>query len=280
MNPTLSICVPTFNRWRFLKDLLPQLIQESDACDGDLEIVISDNNSSDETSSKCLEVICDAKWVHYHKNEVNIGGAGNIVKLVRQLASGKYILVIGDDDALEPGGIRKLIKILKENIDIRYVFLNHTYMPIEVRKTVLDSGSGGLNLNRLCVNDGVGYVEKWEKIIDFSNYAALFTSLVSHVAHRDLWAEGEVNLETKTLFDTFDTTFPHLKILAPQLVGRPVVYMGLPLVHFGIGSQEWFQEHWNSVLATHVLQFAEWMSQNQVDSSLVERYVYLAQREL
>jgi hypothetical protein len=225
-------------------------------------------------------VICDAKYVNYHRNETNIGAAGNIVKSARDLASGKYILVIGDDDALEPGGMRGIIKILKENIDIRYVFLNHTYMPIEARKSILDAGSSALNLNRLCMNDGVGYVEKWENIIEFSNYAALFTSIVSHLAHRDLWATGDVDLQTNALFDTFDITFPHLKILAPQLIGRSVVYMGFPLVHFGIGSQECFREHWNSVLATHVLQFGEWMAENQVDSSLVERYVYLAKREI
>lgn len=50
--PLLSICIPTFNRCDILNDTLKSIIND-EAFDDDIEIVISDNFSSDSTEYVC-----------------------------------------------------------------------------------------------------------------------------------------------------------------------------------------------------------------------------------
>lgn len=56
--PVLSICIPTFNRSTYLSNTLAQLTKEKIFTDSDdVEIVISDNCSSDDTEDICRKYV-------------------------------------------------------------------------------------------------------------------------------------------------------------------------------------------------------------------------------
>lgn len=273
----LSICIPTFNRCELLGRLLEQLKIEAAPVWNEVEIVVSDNCSTDETFEVCGRFL---DLIVYHRNNTNIGAARNMVNLVRSLANGQYCLVIGDDDAFEVGALRFIVDILKSNSGVKYFFLNHTYMPMHDRVRVMGGKSHELGLRVLCDDRENKMIEKWEYIIRTCNFAGLYTSIVSHLAHRDLWKSGDIDLTSGHDFDAFDTTFPHLKILADQVLGRSVGYIGLPLIHLGIGAQEWFSDHWKKILSTHVLEFARRMMENGCEKALIDRYVNLISIEI
>ena len=49
--PLLSVCIPTYNRSTFLQEALMNLLDNQKTCEFCVEILISDNCSTDETES-------------------------------------------------------------------------------------------------------------------------------------------------------------------------------------------------------------------------------------
>lgn len=111
----LSICIPTYNRVRYLeisllsifKQMTPELLDE-------VELLISDNNSQDETPKLVADYIDKGFIFRYVRNETNIGASKNFLQCMK-MAKGKYILLLGDDDILLPDAIDTLVRALKKN---------------------------------------------------------------------------------------------------------------------------------------------------------------------
>ena len=87
---TLSICIPTYNRLPFLKELLPAILGQVDSgrAEVEVEVVVSDNASTDDTADylRSLSNPCLRWWT----NETNIGGDRNFLKCVAE-ARGEYV---------------------------------------------------------------------------------------------------------------------------------------------------------------------------------------------
>ena len=69
--PLLSICIPTFNRGDLLNDILSKYV-DNPQFDNDVEIVISDNASTDSTEDICRRYVEKYSNIRYFKNEENI----------------------------------------------------------------------------------------------------------------------------------------------------------------------------------------------------------------
>lgn len=110
----LSICIPTFNRVAYLRELLPALIGEANMVnqgDTGVEIVVSDNASHDETQAFCQSLHCP--FMAYYRNDVNIGGDRNFLACVSR-AKGKYVWLFGDDELIWDGGLLRTVTTLLE----------------------------------------------------------------------------------------------------------------------------------------------------------------------
>ena len=120
---TLSICIPTFNRSKYLDRLLASIYGASDGLDGRFEICISDNCSQDGTRS-IVKIWNNKLPIKYSRNSSNVGFDANIVK-VSQLAEGDFIWFIGDDDVLAGHALEGLLENLEtakqRNISAIYV---------------------------------------------------------------------------------------------------------------------------------------------------------------
>ena len=66
-----------------------------------LELVICDNASTDDTEELCRELANQDSRIVYHRNPVNIGLLNNFIR-VMQLSSGTFFRWVGDDDWLAP----------------------------------------------------------------------------------------------------------------------------------------------------------------------------------
>lgn len=104
--PLLSICIPTYNRSRFLKESLERF-RLAITPDMDIEVLVSDNCSPDNTSFVVQEAINNGLKCTYVKNESNIGPDGNFLQCFR-IATGKYVWLCGDDDYLIPDNFKQL----------------------------------------------------------------------------------------------------------------------------------------------------------------------------
>lgn len=121
----LSVCIPTYNRGERVISLLQFLSSEIDGNDffDDIEILISDNCSTDNTQHIISEYIKDSDLFVYHRNEENLGLIGNLHKLV-ELSKGKYVWFMGDDDIYHKGILKRVYNELSKE-DISYLFINH-----------------------------------------------------------------------------------------------------------------------------------------------------------
>lgn len=126
MSIKLSICLPTYNRGNMLRQCLDSILSADNfiaqLIEENIEILISDNASIDNTQ----EIISEYKEVYpqirYHRNQINIGAEKNFY-LLAQMAKGEYIWILGDDDRVTPDSI----KIILENIKSGYNMLLVNY---------------------------------------------------------------------------------------------------------------------------------------------------------
>lgn len=96
--PLLSICIPTYNRVEELKRSLGAIIREFYGRDN-VEILVSDNCSPDETELLMKNVLCSYPRIRYYRHDENIGPTRNFISCY-QRACGKYVWLISDDDFL------------------------------------------------------------------------------------------------------------------------------------------------------------------------------------
>jgi glycosyltransferase involved in cell wall biosynthesis len=117
----ISICIPTYNR----KDLLLAAIESALEQDyEDIEVIISDNASSDGTFDAMAQ-FHENKKVRYYRNDTNIGPLMNYKKCVYEYAEGEYILFLSDDDELvDTSYITKAVHHLEKYPNTRIVIGN------------------------------------------------------------------------------------------------------------------------------------------------------------
>jgi abequosyltransferase len=119
--PLLTFAVPTWNRAKYLATLLtalaPQIIGENR-----VELLISDNATPDETPDVVRSFQDQGLTIRYIRNETNVGPDSNFLQCF-DLASGKYLWIFGDDDVLEPGGLKRVLDHLSGDEEYDLVFI-------------------------------------------------------------------------------------------------------------------------------------------------------------
>ncbi|MBR1980986.1 glycosyltransferase family 2 protein [Candidatus Proelusimicrobium excrementi] len=117
----LSICIPTCNRAEYLPVMLDSIFKQA-VFDG-VEVVISDNNSYDDTHRIVKEYQERYKNLSYYKNDINVGFDRNVLNCISR-AKGKYCWILGDDDALLPGSVGFVLRNIKSGYDFYTCGLN------------------------------------------------------------------------------------------------------------------------------------------------------------
>lgn len=114
MNTTylLSICIPTYNRADILKDTLSRIVSYKSFVD-DVELVISDNCSTDHTQEVCEAFASQYENVRYYRNEVNIHDRNFISVLDK--ANGLYLKLINDSCYPTEEGIAFMKTVIREH---------------------------------------------------------------------------------------------------------------------------------------------------------------------
>lgn len=117
--PKLSVIVPTFNRQVLLEKAIKS-IQNQDF--KDLEIIVSDDNSSDDTKSVVQNLQKDDDRIKYFLNQnYKQGPNGNKNNGLDQ-TSGEFVTFLDDDDELLSGALSTLMQ--KANEGYAHVFGN------------------------------------------------------------------------------------------------------------------------------------------------------------
>jgi glycosyltransferase involved in cell wall biosynthesis len=111
--PLVSIGVPVFNGEAGLRQCLDGLLHQDYP---KLEIVISDNGSTDGTPAICAEYAARDPRIRYSRSEQNHGGPWNFNR-VFELSSGTYFMWAAHDDRREPSFVRACVAGLEASPD-------------------------------------------------------------------------------------------------------------------------------------------------------------------
>lgn len=110
MRPLLTLAIPTYNRAAnltlLLSALAPQLAELPQ-----VELLISDNASTDETAAVVQRFVTSGLRCRYLRNGINLDADPNFLQCYEQ-AAGKYVWIFGDDDVLFPGALGRVVGLL------------------------------------------------------------------------------------------------------------------------------------------------------------------------
>lgn len=155
----VSFNIPTYNRSIYLDKNLRIIIDQINRlnCHNDVEINISDNSSTDNTSIVVKKLIKANPQIqiNYSCNEGNIGPDRNFLRAMN-MAKGEYSLLWGDDDFLKDGGLRRIFDLIQygDANDVQILFSS---------TTVVDEKGNFLREKNFLRNDIK------ELLVDFSN---------------------------------------------------------------------------------------------------------------
>jgi len=110
-NPLISIGIPTYNRSEKLFRCLESTINQDYE---NIEIIVCDNNSNDNTSQVVLSF--NDKRIHYHQNDKNIGMRNNFNMCLNK-SSGDFFILLSDDDIPKNNLVSCLFNKISKNID-------------------------------------------------------------------------------------------------------------------------------------------------------------------
>ncbi len=116
--PAVSIGMPVYNGERHVRQALDSLLAQDFT---DFELIVSDNASTDATGKICREYAVKDSRVRYHRNEINLGIAGNFNR-VFELSSGELFMWAAHDDLWEPIFVSRCVKVMgdKQRIVLTY----------------------------------------------------------------------------------------------------------------------------------------------------------------
>lgn len=254
----LSIAIPTFNRCEKLIDQLNSIIYQIDKlkiCD--IELIVSDNGSVDETQAQATHRLSELSYAHYYRNNSNLGFDRNCEALLSR-ASGDYVWFISDDDILSNDSLQVVLNALDGSESVAFCYVNYE---IDVDGKVEPSRCG-------LASDGV---YSYEDYISKSGLAFSFIS--SCVINRKLWAAGSYN-------QYLDTKWYHAFVVRDIIVNENVRVIARPLIKMrGVGLLESRLEKRNSQEAKFdyyleaylkLLSFTDGMSRLGYDDEVVQ----------
>lgn len=111
--PLVSIGLPTYNRGGNLRRALESALTQDYR---NIELVISDNASTDETQAICLEASKRDGRIKYLRQPVNQGAIVNFREVLKQ-SSGEFFMWLADDDWLDRSYVSRCVRKLIENPD-------------------------------------------------------------------------------------------------------------------------------------------------------------------
>lgn len=116
----LTISIPTYNGSKTISKMLDVLLPQ---CDARVQVLISDNASTDNTKSVIESYRSTYPMIKYIRNDRNIGPDSNFLQCL-ELAEGKYTLLLSDDDILMENKLSLILSFLNNNESMSLVYLN------------------------------------------------------------------------------------------------------------------------------------------------------------
>lgn len=151
--PKVSVLIPNYNYGRFLGEAIESVLNQTYQ---DFELIIVDNNSTDNTDEVVQKYLTDPR-IQYFKNPINIGMVPNFNKSL-EYAKGEYIKFLLADDKLHHDLLAKFVSILDEYPNVCLVTSKSESFGLEstVRESPFEYLQSGEKIIKECIRNGKG----------------------------------------------------------------------------------------------------------------------------
>lgn len=231
-NPLISVCIPTYNRDSYLDDCLKSIVDQfsDETVFNNIEIVISDNASTDSTKSiidKYTKLFPDK--IKYFRNNENMGFDKNLLNVVEK-STGIYCLTFGDDDAFMPGCFSLLIKKI-EQYKAPYFMLNCFGYDHTLTKKLSPKPNRDLSKD-IVYNKLADFVKSISSYLDIvGNFGGMSIQLFS----REMWLRFSRSPENIYV----GTQTVHLFVLLNVFKDQPFVLIAEPVAKTRNDNMRW-----------------------------------------
>jgi glycosyltransferase involved in cell wall biosynthesis len=222
--PRLSVCIPTYNRAAYLPAALESFAAQIAGRD-DIEVVVSDNASTDKTGEVVRSFEGRLPRLRYFRWDETAHVDRNILKVV-DLSEGEYCWVLGDDDAVQPGAVQAVMDALAEGHDL---YLTNSILYDEDWTFVQDRNALDLP------GDDVFLLSDPSQRLRYCQHAlsleAFFGFISTQLFRRQLWYRSIAS--DQAAFDRFvESRFLHAWVLLSAVNSGPVSlrYLARPAV--------------------------------------------------
>jgi glycosyltransferase involved in cell wall biosynthesis len=210
----LTIGIPVYNGSETISATLDSIIQQ---LDDNIEILVSDNASTDKTQEIVKIYASEYACIKYFRNDINVGGCKNL-NLLFERANGDFVWILGDDDRIKAGGVKKVLEVISKHPELAFIFVNLSIWNRDFS---------------VCYNDCFLKIEKDRIYQDANEYFDLIRQNAAftptQVINRRLWLE----LNSDLFNDTGWKTLFYLFLLLP---GRKAYIIAKPYALFADGS--------------------------------------------
>lgn len=128
--PLLSVCIPAYNRASVLRPLLETVLtQDFDS----YEVVVCEDASPERSDIRCVVAALPEPWqarIRYSENDKNLGYDGNLRNVI-QKSRGKYCVLMGNDDLMVPGALKRIAAGVGSHQDVGVVL--RTYASFDTK---------------------------------------------------------------------------------------------------------------------------------------------------
>ncbi|BDU75225.1 glycosyltransferase family 2 protein [Mesoterricola sediminis] len=263
--PLVSICVPTMDRGELLEIGLKNLLSEAEPFGDKVEIVVADNASTDATPEILRSL---GGRIRVGRQPERVTFPRNLLYAACDLARGEHVLLMGDDDLLVRGSLKRIVDLLEARPDLDYIYLNVGWLSVPQRnRAILEDDSripedyDGIFQLREPVTRVLG---RLEEVVDlcWSTPYAMFSTIFCYTLRRSRYLEEREHLALCDDWDhavqPLDNMFPHALLSLRPCAGRPAGCIGEPAVMQGSWHQGWAPWSHKTMIHGHVLLF-EWL---------------------
>jgi abequosyltransferase len=164
--PLLTIAIPTYNRAIYLDLCLRRIAEELDSLSLNqrqlVKVYVSNNASTDNTAEVISgHRLTESGQLDVVHNAENMGAERNVAQCYTS-ATTPYVWVLGDDDVILPGGLRKILDaLLQQDIDVLY--MNNYWFKEDYTEHPSRHGNRGIFICR----DSVDFARRTNVMVTF-----------------------------------------------------------------------------------------------------------------
>lgn len=234
-NIILSICIPTYNRSKYLNSSLKSIFKQIEN-NQNVEVIVCDNDSTDNTSEivKSYENHLNFK---YFRQKANVGMSINILNTI-SLANGEFCWIIGDDDFVLQGAIEQILLLIKSNVNVDFFYAKSQGFQLSEYEAYAD-----LFETSLCksVNFPIEYelIDNWEELISPKYSIVFMGELMVAIFRKDIWETYKGNPDVGFL-TTVENTYIHSVVYANTFFGKKAMYIKTPMILALDGVRDWW----------------------------------------